>query len=441
MNDALDVAIFTLSGELEIYPTVAATAWPFFVLRQLMKAELIATDADTLIINALALRSVGQIVEALAQSLAAVDASDGREDAVLLAAEMMRQCGKVERAAAFLRAWIDERPSSGEWLASLGTTLRQLGRNSAAIASYEQALLVDPCCQSASSGLALLLIECGRPTYAANYLMQTAAVVEEPLYYLLGAATILAFSGFPDLAESFLVKADEMDPGNEEVKYMAAAIRKEVPQVQASPEYVRSLFDRHASSFDVNLHKLGYAGPEIVRKTVESLITDRATRLNVLDAGCGTGLCGPCLRPFAARLVGVDISTEMLRLAHGRACYDELVTLDLMDAESEFGPDFELIVCSDVLIYFGQLDRVLAVLRRCLRKKGFLILTVEKSSEVADSPGYEMQPTGRYKHAASYLRSTLLEVGFSDVPVMMEDVLRYENRVPVNSFTVVGVTN
>ncbi len=406
-----------------------------------MKAELIVTDAETLIINALALRSVGQIGEALDQSLAAVDASDGREDAVLLAAEMMRQCGKSERASEFLRAWIDERPSSGEWLASLGKTLRELGHTSAAIASYEQALLVEPCCQSASSGLALMLIESGRPTDAVNYLMQTAAVVDEPLYYLLGAATLLAFSGFPDLAESFLVKADEMDPDNAEVKYMATAIRRDNLRAQASQEYVKSLYSRHASFYDVNLRKLGNAGPEIVRKTVESLITDRASRLDILDVGCGTGLCGPCLRPIAARLVGVDISTEMLSLARGRACYDELIALDLLDAENVLGPVFDLVVCSDVLIYFGQLDRVLAVLRSCMKENAYLILTVEKSPEEASSPGYEMQPTGRYKHMASYLRSTMLEVGFRDVLMIMEDVIRYENRVPVNSLTLVGVTH
>ena len=35
----------------------------------------------------------------------------------------------------------------------------------------------------------------------------------------------------------------------------------------------------------------------------------------VLDAGCGTGLCGPLLRPYAKRLVGVDLSSGMLERA------------------------------------------------------------------------------------------------------------------------------
>ena len=37
--------------------------------------------------------------------------------------------------------------------------------------------------------------------------------------------------------------------------------------------------------------------------------------LDVLDAGCGTGLCGPLLAPYARRLAGVDLSGGMLAQA------------------------------------------------------------------------------------------------------------------------------
>ena len=37
--------------------------------------------------------------------------------------------------------------------------------------------------------------------------------------------------------------------------------------------------------------------------------------LDVLDAGCGTGLCGPLVAPYARRLVGVDLSERMLARA------------------------------------------------------------------------------------------------------------------------------
>ena len=39
---------------------------------------------------------------------------------------------------------------------------------------------------------------------------------------------------------------------------------------------------------------------------IEEAGVERAKQLDVLDAGCGTGLCGPLLAPYARRLVGVD---------------------------------------------------------------------------------------------------------------------------------------
>ena len=47
--------------------------------------------------------------------------------------------------------------------------------------------------------------------------------------------------------------------------------------------------------------------------------------LEVLDAGCGTGLAAPLLGPYARRLVGVDLSGAMLEQARALPQYDELV--------------------------------------------------------------------------------------------------------------------
>ena len=52
-------------------------------------------------------------------------------------------------------------------------------------------------------------------------------------------------------------------------------------------------------------------------------------RDNILDVGCGTGLCGALLSPYARRLVGVDLSDRMLDQARERNIYDELVKGEL----------------------------------------------------------------------------------------------------------------
>ena len=47
--------------------------------------------------------------------------------------------------------------------------------------------------------------------------------------------------------------------------------------------------------------------------------------LDILDAGCGTGLCAPLLKPYARVLAGIDLSGGMLVRARARGIYDELI--------------------------------------------------------------------------------------------------------------------
>jgi predicted TPR repeat methyltransferase len=56
---------------------------------------------------------------------------------------------------------------------------------------------------------------------------------------------------------------------------------------------------------------------------------ERSHRLDVLDAGCGTGLCGTIIAPFACRLVGVDLSEGMLAHAKDKNVYHRLVKAEL----------------------------------------------------------------------------------------------------------------
>ena len=51
---------------------------------------------------------------------------------------------------------------------------------------------------------------------------------------------------------------------------------------------------------------------------------EHAHRLDVLDAGCGTGLCGVLVAPFARRLTGVDLSEGMLAHAKDKILEAEL---------------------------------------------------------------------------------------------------------------------
>src|SRR6201999_2336722 len=94
---------------------------------------------------------------------------------------------------------------------------------------------------------------------------------------------------------------------------------------RASDGFVRETFDDFAESFDHNLQELQYRAPQLLAGTINRHVTSAAAGgLVTLDVGCGAGLCGPLLRPISRRLVGIDLSPNMLSKAAARAVYEQL---------------------------------------------------------------------------------------------------------------------
>src|SRR4029077_5314522 len=139
---------------------------------------------------------------------------------------------------------------------------------------------------------------------------------------------------------------------------LAACSGRDVPP-RASDAFVEQTFDSFAGSFDAKLAKLSYRPPAAVAAMLEESGVQAAACLDVLDAGCGTGLCGPLLAPYARRLVGVDLSERMLPQARAREGYDDLIKGELTDYLRASAGMFDAIVSADTLVYFGPLEEVL----------------------------------------------------------------------------------
>jgi len=192
--------------------------------------------------------------------------------------------------------------------------------------------------------------------------------------------------------------------------YLAALIQGDVPQ-QASIEYVRSTYDRFASSFDRVLTGLKYSVPELLRDVLAAERGESGACGELLDAGCGTGWCGPLLRPWTQRLIGVDLSPRMLDKARDRNCYDELVEGDLVTHLQGHPDRYDVVSAADVLEYFGDLQAPLAGAARGLKPGGWLQFTVEKANPEEAPRGYRLELHGRYSHTAPYLRQVVEQQG------------------------------
>src|SRR4030095_6543187 len=142
--------------------------------------------------------------------------------------------------------------------------------------------------------------------------------------------------------------------------------------------------------------RLEYRAPSLAVGALAAAIPAAVGTLDVLDAGRGTGLCGPLLAPYAKRLIGVDLSRGMLKYAEEKQVYHELVHAELTDYLQQHAASFDVIVTADTLVYFGALEPFAAAAAAALRPGGVLVFTVEEATEPAFASSHVLRSHGRY---------------------------------------------
>lgn len=325
---------------------------------------------------------------------------------------MLRIRGSLDEAAAAYERAIALRPDNADAINNLATTLSARGRLEEAVAMFERALVLDPEHVATLNNLGNLLVRMGKQGRALDHFHKALllAPYDGRTYYRLGHALCME-NRLKDAADIYR-RWMALEPDKPEPRHLLAACTGESVPERASKEFVERLFDRFAPTFDAVLDTLEYKAPALVAEAVRDALPPAAAgALDILDAGCGTGLAGPLLRPYARRLVGLDLSRHMLGLAQARGCYDELVQADLTEHLTSHEGVYDLIAMVDTLCYFGDLREVVRGCARALRTGGNLVFTVEMSEPGVAPGGYHLHPHGRYSHTEAYLRSTLGDAG------------------------------
>ena len=232
------------------------------------------------------------------------------------------------------------------------------------------------------------------------------------------------------------------DPGNAVAKHMLAACLAGTPghgdtPERASDDYVQQVFDGFAASFDAKLEALNYRAPGLVVEALGAVVGAPGARLDIVDAGCGTGLCGPGLKPFARHLAGCDLSEGMLRRAKTRGLYDTLHQAELMHYLRTQPLAFDAVVSADTLCYFGALEGVFEAAGRTLRPGGALVFTVE-ALPAASTEAHRLQANGRYAHGGRYVSTALADAGF-ELRELRAETLRMEGGEPVPGWLVTAI--
>ncbi|WP_035059326.1 tetratricopeptide repeat protein [Andreprevotia chitinilytica] len=288
---------------------------------------------------------------------------------------------------------------------------------------YKAATNIDSNCPDAFYLLSALCLKLERFPEARhfNYCGIVAAPADSQSKIVLGQAyyELGRMDDAIALFENWLAE----EPDNPVPAHLIAAYRREQAPEQCTSQYIEQTFDEFANSFDSILGRLKYCGPQLVG---DYLATGHfaADSLSILDLGCGTGLVGEVLKPYARELIGVDLSQAMLDRAATKQLYQQLHKADISGFLRESRAQFDLIICMDTLIYLGRLDEVFALMQQRLNAGGLALFTTEKLLE-ADTQGYRLNISGRYSHHPDYLTAQIKHAGFKivairDVPIRTE---------------------
>jgi predicted TPR repeat methyltransferase len=343
---------------------------------------------------------------------------------------------QFDEAAAAYRQAIELAPDNLGACRNLGVMLRRSGRFEAAVAACQQTLAVNPDLAEVQLdlGKALAALERYEEAVAAH----RAAIRLQPghasAYKSLGMLLYRLNRG--EEATELFQRWLEEDPANPVARHLLAAHSGRGAPTRAADDYVQELFDGMADGFDDHLCRLEYQAPDLIAREVVTALGAPARSLEVLDAGCGTGLCGPLLRPYARRLIGVDLSPRMVDRARARRDYDELEVAELTAFLTARPASQDLIVSADTLVYFGDLRPALAAAAAALRPEGWLAFTVERG-EGGEAEEFLLDRSGRYRHAEAYLRRELSRAGMTIETLRTVD-LRLEGGQPVVGFLVLA---
>ena len=298
-------------------------------------------------------------------------------------------------------------PEDAEIQNNIGNALSDLGRGDEAEARYRLALVLNPDFFGAYGNLGSMLRTQGK-------LNEALACFQEQL---------------------------RLAPGDTVIAHHIAAITGS--NTECAPEqYVEKVFDEYAEEFDAHLQQvLKYEAPEKLVALVTGNATPPPEKWNVLDLGCGTGLVGLAIAPFARHLVGVDLSSKMLEKAQARQLYHRLERSDLLTMmRSEAASSYDVIILADVFIYIGKVDEIIAEIRRLLSPGGVVAFSIETlDASLNEGPSqsvqldYQLRDTGRYAQSVAYMERLASAFGFT-IKAMVGTPIRVEGGKPVNGY-------
>lgn len=409
------------------------------------KAFTLNNDAEILIQLGQVLTDNGNINEAINRFNQVLSFAPNHEKTLFLLAQLYYENEDYITAEKYYLKLYDSNKNNLKVVNNLGRLYEESGQLDRAISYFKEAIDIDNTVPVIHLNLGKALFKLGKTTNDSD-LIQEAMNSYKKVIKL-----------DPEQPEAYFeIGRTHSLQGNQEKakKYYSLALNKKLPTDFEKPkefilaakyylssledpeiynndkkEFIADLFDGYAEKFDNHLvDKLEYKTPELINNTLLEFI-DKDKKYNILDLGCGTGLCAPYLSAYSRELTGIDLSKKMIQKAKSLNLYTSLVVGEISEVVNQTENSYDIIVAADVFVYIGGLSDIFDACHLKMKPGSLFIFSTEKYNN-NDSEEYRLYDTGRYKHSIKYIDSLINKYDFELIR-HDECPLRKDSGVPV----------
>ncbi len=341
---------------------------------------------------------------------------------------LMQTNAKLDDAIELHQTALKYQPEHPNALYNLAYALNEKGEYQASLEIYDKVVKAMPQHVRALCDIAHIFGKLKQAQNALPYLQRAIQLSPNDEHAHLNLGITHRMLDQFDLAESSFNETIRINPNNNTAKYYLA-IMKGDSSISSSPdEYVQELFDGYAETFDNQLiEQLQYKTPELIGEMAKKHL-DISKKYKILDLGCGTGLAGIHLQDISEHMIGIDLSSKMLKKAEERNIYNELITTGIEQyfETHDFQPD--IILSADVFVYIGDISTIFKQVSTTIEKNGLFVFSTEDSSE---TDTFMLRDSGRFAHNEKYIYSLARENDFELLDTQ-KTIIRYEADEPIH---------
>lgn len=163
---------------------------------------------------------------------------------------------------------------------------------------------------------------------------------------------------------------------------------KEAHQLGNEPEKLEEYYDKWSNNYNHDVSNEDYSGPEYVAHYLTNILQHKLkidwinAGLEILDAGCGTGLVGQALHDKGFQNIdGFDLSHKMVEIAKQAEVYRDLTGgCDMTNRIAAYQDgEYQITVCCGVFTLGHVPPIALEELIRITKQGGLLLVSTRKS--------------------------------------------------------------